>query len=76
MLVCPPTLFIWVSADIANTDSTIGLTPYCKIRDYGLNSLILNNNQYELFFVVWDVIWIGRKYQIDASRLSAWFLIA
>jgi len=38
-------LFIWIGANIANADSTVGLKPFYKICDYGLNILILNNNQ-------------------------------
>ncbi len=39
------TLFIWIGANVVNADSSVGLIPLCKICDFELNSLILNNNQ-------------------------------
>jgi hypothetical protein len=53
------TLFIWLGANVANADSTVGLTHLNKKYDFRFNNLILNNNQSISRFLIWDVIWIG-----------------
>jgi len=54
-----PTLFIWIDSNVVNADSAVGLNTFYKTCDFGLNTLILNNNQPDSFFLVWDIIWIG-----------------
>ncbi|HQG64502.1 MAG TPA: hypothetical protein PLA32_01905, partial [Smithella sp.] len=60
---------------IANADSAVGLTPLYKIRDFGLNNLILNNNQPLSFFSGGDIIWIGIISQFLYQRLSFPFIL-
>ena len=53
------TLFIWIGANTANVDTTVGITHLNKKCDFKFNNLILNNNQPVSYLFTRDIIWIG-----------------
>ncbi|MBN1470288.1 MAG: hypothetical protein JW925_00785, partial [Syntrophaceae bacterium] len=68
------TLFIWIGANIVNTDSTVGLTPFYRINNFELNILILNNNQPIICVLTWNIMPIHIISKLIFLRVDLAFL--